>query len=107
MRRGASVTVLRRSAMSWLMGGVPSATTAPRAGLRASAVMLVLLGLVAAGCTREPAAPPSHRLEGTYIVHGVFSHQRFGGPCRSEWLAGDAEASIVPMPPGARRIAGR
>ena len=42
MRRGASVTVLRRSAMSWLMGGAPSATTAPRAGLRASAVMLVL-----------------------------------------------------------------
>ena len=56
---------------------------APRAGLRASAVMLVLLGLAAIGCTHEPAAPPSHRLEGTYIVHGVFSHQKFGSPCRS------------------------
>ena len=83
MRRGASVTSPRRSAMSWLTGDVPSATTAPRAGRRASVVMLVLLGLAAAGCTREPAAPPSHRLEGTYIVHGVFSHQRFGSPCRS------------------------
>ena len=83
MRRGASVTSPRRSAMSWLTGDVPSATTAPRAGRRASVVMLVLAALAAAGCTREPAAPPSHRLEGTYIVHGVFSHQRFGSPCRS------------------------
>ncbi|HEV2918218.1 MAG TPA: hypothetical protein VG673_03095 [Actinomycetota bacterium] len=77
------MTSPRRSAMSWLTGDVPSATTAPRAGRRASVVMLVLLGLAAAGCTREPAAPPSHRLEGTYIVHGVFSHQKFGSPCRS------------------------
>ena len=83
MRRGASVTSPRRSAMSWLTGRRPSATTAPRAGRRAAGVMLVLLGLAAAGCTREPAAPPSHRLEGTYIVHGVFSHQKFGSPCRS------------------------
>ena len=83
MRRGASVTSPRSSAMSWLTGDVPSATTAPRAGRRASVVMLVLLGLAAAGCTREPAAPASHRLEGTYIVHGVFSHQKFGSPCRS------------------------
>ena len=83
MRRGASVTSPRRSAMSWLTGDVPSATTAPRAGRRASVVMLVLAALAAAGCTREPAAPPSHRLEGTYIVHGVFSHQKFGSPCRS------------------------
>jgi hypothetical protein len=83
MRRGASVTSPRRSAMSWLTGRRPSATTAPRAGLRASAVVvLVVLALAAAGCTRE-SAPPSHRLEGTYIVHGVFSHQDFGGPCRS------------------------
>jgi hypothetical protein len=83
MRRGASVTIPRRSAMSWLTGRRPSATTAPRAGLRASAVVvLVVLALAAAGCTRE-SAPPSHRLEGTYIVHGVFSHQDFGGPCRS------------------------
>ena len=94
MRRGASVTSPRRSAMSWLTGDVPSATTAPRAGRRASVVMLVLLGLAAAGCTREPAAPPSHRLEGTYIVHGVFSHQRFGSPCRS------ADAGYPDIVPG-------
>jgi hypothetical protein len=94
MRRGASVTSPRRSAMSWLTGRRPSATTAPRAGLRASAVMLVLLGLAAAGCTREPAAPPSHRLEGTYIVHGVFSHQSFGSPCRS------ADAGYPDITPG-------
>ena len=81
MRRGASVNIRRRIAVSWLTGRAPSATTAPRAGLRASAVVLVLLALAAAGCTREPAAPPSHRLEGTYIVHGVFPHRNFGGPC--------------------------
>ena len=94
MRRGASVTIPRRSGMSWLTGGGPSATTAPRAGLRASAVMLVLAALAAAGCTREPAAPPSHRLEGTYIVHGVFSHQHFGSPCRS------ADAGYPDIVPG-------
>jgi hypothetical protein len=94
MRRGASVTIPRRSAMSWLTGRRPSATTTPRAGRRASAVMLVLLGLAAAGCTREPAAPPSHRLEGTYIVHGVFSHQKFGSPCRS------ADAGYPDITPG-------
>jgi hypothetical protein len=83
MRRGASVTILSRRAMSWLTGGGPSATTAPRAGLRASSVVvLVVLALAAAGCTRE-SAPPSHQLEGTYIVHGVFSHTNFGSPCRS------------------------
>ena len=95
MRRGASVTIPRRSAMPWLTGGGPSATTAPRAGLRSSAVVvLVLCALAAAGCTREPAAPPSHRLEGTYIVHGVFSHQNFGGPCRS------ADAGYPDIVPG-------
>jgi hypothetical protein len=94
MRRGASVTSPRRSAMSWLTGRRPSATTAPRAGLRASAVMLVLAALAAAGCTREPAAPPSHRMEGTYIVHGVFSHQSFGSPCRS------ADAGYPDIVPG-------
>jgi hypothetical protein len=94
MRRGAAVTIPRRSAMSWLTGRRPSATTAPRAGLRASAVVLVLAALAAAGCTREPAAPPSHRLEGTYIVHGVFSHQHFGSPCRS------ADAGYPDIVPG-------
>jgi hypothetical protein len=46
-------------------------------------VVLVVLALAAAaGCTRE-AAPPSHRLEGTYIVHGVFPHPDFGSPCKA------------------------
>ena len=77
------MTTPRRSAMSWLTGRRPSATTAPRARLRASAVVvLVVLALAAAGCTRE-AAPPSHRLEGTYIVHGVFPHPDFGSPCEA------------------------
>ena len=93
MRRGASVATPRRSAMSWLTGGAPSATTAPRAGLRVSAVVLVLVGLAAAGCTREQA-PPGHRLEGTYIVHGVFSHQSFGSPCTS------ADAGYPDIVPG-------
>jgi hypothetical protein len=94
MRRGASVTTPRRRAMSWLTGAAPSATTAPRAGLRAAAAVAVLLALAAAGCSREPAAPPSHRLEGTYIVHGVFSHQDFGRPCRS------ADAGYPDIKPG-------
>ena len=82
MRRGAPVTTLRRIARSWLTGHPPSATTAARAGRRAPAVVvLALLALAAAGCTRE-AAPPSHRLQGTYIVHGVFPHRSFGGPCK-------------------------
>jgi hypothetical protein len=73
--------------MSWLTGAAPSATTAPGAGRRASAVVVALLitvAALAAGCTRgrEPApAPASHRLEGTYIVHGVFPQRNFGGPC--------------------------
>ena len=62
MRRGVSMTVPRRRAMSWLTGAVPSATTAPGAGRRASAVVVLLaLALLAAGCSsgREPApAPP-------------------------------------------------
>jgi hypothetical protein len=86
MRRGASMTVPRRRAMSWLTGAVPSATAAPGAGRRASAVVVLLaLALLAAGCSsgREPApAPPqTRRLEGTYIVHGVFPHRNFGSPC--------------------------
>jgi hypothetical protein len=88
------VATPRRNAVSWLTGDAPSATTAPRAGLRASAVVvLVVLTLVTAGCTRE-AAPPSHRLEGTYIVHGVFSHHKFGTPCRS------ADAGYPDITPG-------
>jgi hypothetical protein len=34
-----------------------------------------------AACSREPAAPPRHRVEGTFIVHGVFPHRNFGAPC--------------------------
>jgi hypothetical protein len=94
MRRGASVTSPRRSAMSWLTGRRPSATTAPRAGRAWAVVVLALLALAAAGCSREPAAPPSHRLEGTYIVHGVYSHQSFGSPCRS------ADAGYPDIVPG-------
>jgi hypothetical protein len=76
------MTTLRRIAGSWLTGGAPSTTTAAGARRWASAVVvLVLLASAAFGCTRE-SAPPSHRLEGTYIVHGVFPHQSFGGPCK-------------------------
>jgi hypothetical protein len=88
------MTLPRRSAMSWLTGRVPSATTAPRSGLRAAVVAVgLLVALAGAGCTREPAAPPSHRLEGTYIVHGVFSHQNFGSPC---WSADAGYPDITP-----------
>jgi hypothetical protein len=40
--------------------------------------------VLVAGCDREasPPSPPSHRLEGTYFVHGEFSHRNFGGPCK-------------------------
>jgi hypothetical protein len=44
-------------------------------------VALVALALLAAGCGRKPSAPPSHRLEGVYIVHGIFSHRSYGAPC--------------------------
>jgi hypothetical protein len=87
MRRGASVTIPRRSARSWLTGRRPSATTAPGAGRRTWAAVagLLAVAVLAAGCTGQ-AAPPaptpaSHRLEGTYIVHGVFPKRNFGGPC--------------------------
>jgi hypothetical protein len=79
------MTIPRRSAMSWLTGGTPSATTAPASGRRGSAVALVLLAVASLGaaCSRQaPAEPPSHRLDGTYIVHGVFPDQRFGRPCK-------------------------
>jgi hypothetical protein len=84
MRRGASVTIPRRRAMSWLTGAAPSATTAPGAGRASAVVVLLAVALLAAGCSRgrEPApTPASHRLDGTYIVHGVFPHRNFGGPC--------------------------
>jgi len=76
------MTTPRRIAVSWLTGRGPSATTGPMAARLAAAVVLVTLALLAAGCDRRPAPPPSHRLEGTYIVHGVFPHPRFGSPCR-------------------------
>ena len=62
---------LRRIAMSWLAGRGPSAT----------AVVLMALVVLVAGCHRE-VAPPSHRLEGTYIVHGEFPNRSFGRPCK-------------------------
>jgi hypothetical protein len=65
------MTTLRRSAVSWLAGRGPSAT----------AVLLLALVTLVAGCHRE-VAPPSHRLEGTYIVHGEFPDRNFGGPCK-------------------------
>jgi hypothetical protein len=40
----------------------------------------VLLALTAVGCGK-PAAPASHRLAGTYIVHGFFSHRSYGASC--------------------------
>ena len=77
MRRGASVTIPRRS----------SATTAPgqgrswRASVSVVVAVLFALALLAAGCTRD-ASPPSHQLKGTYIVHAVFPHRNFGSPCK-------------------------
>jgi hypothetical protein len=65
------MTTLRRIAMSWLAGRGPSAT----------AVLLMALVVLVSGCHRE-AAPPSHRLEGTYIVHGEFPNRNFGRPCK-------------------------
>jgi hypothetical protein len=55
---------------------------APQAwGSTAAAVVLVVLVLLAAaGCGRQ--APSSHRLEGTYIVHGFFPHRDYGAACR-------------------------
>jgi hypothetical protein len=76
------MTTLRRIAVSWLTGRGPSATTGPTARRLAAAVVLAALVLAAAGCDRAAAPPPTHRLEGTYIVHGVFPHPRFGGPCK-------------------------
>jgi len=55
---------------------------------------LVVLALLAVGCGRRPAVPSSHRLEGTYIVHGVFSHRSYGAPCRS------ADAGYPDIRPG-------
>ncbi|HZD67850.1 MAG TPA: hypothetical protein VFA45_02705 [Actinomycetes bacterium] len=44
--------------------------------------VLVVLALVAAGCGgHKPSVPQSHRLDGTYIVHGSFSHRSYGAPC--------------------------
>jgi len=68
------MTTLRRSTVSWLAGLGPSAT----------AVLLLALVVLVAGCDRKatPPSPPTHRLEGTYIVHGLFPHRNFGSPCK-------------------------
>jgi hypothetical protein len=44
-------------------------------------VLVVLLVLLVAGCDRN-AAPPSHQLQGTFIVHGFFPSSNFGAPCK-------------------------
>jgi hypothetical protein len=75
MRRGTLVTIPRRPATSWLTGRGPSATTA--------LVALATLALLAVGCDARATPPPSHRLEGTYIVHGVFPYRTYGRPCKA------------------------
>ena len=44
-------------------------------------LVLGLAVLALAACDPRPDPPPSHRLEGTYIVHGFFPHRNFGAPC--------------------------
>jgi len=46
---------------------------------RSLVLVLAVLALASAACSREP---PSHKMEGTYIVHGFFPHRNFGAPCR-------------------------
>jgi hypothetical protein len=57
-------------------------------------VVLVVLALLGTGCSRQPAAPPSHRMDGTYIVHGVFPHPSYGAPCKG------ADAGYPDVRPG-------
>ena len=105
MRRGASVTVPRRSATSWLTGGAPSATTVSRTGPRAWAVVLALLALAAAGCTREQA-PPRHRLvcddQDVPLVaprvNRAFAH-RAGTSCGTSWRSPLSSAWRAPGTP--------
>jgi hypothetical protein len=52
---------------------------APRS--RTAVLVLALLALVVAGCSHATAAPQRHRLDGSYIVHGIFSHRSYGTPC--------------------------
>jgi hypothetical protein len=52
---------------------------APRS--RMAVLVPTLLALVVAGCSHAPAAPQRHRLDGSYIVHGIFSHRGYGRPC--------------------------
>jgi hypothetical protein len=47
-------------------------------------LVLVALALLAAGCRHDPAPPPRHGIEGTYIVHGNFPHRTYGAPCRGQ-----------------------
>jgi hypothetical protein len=55
---------------------------------------LALVAVPLAACGREPAAPPRHRVEGTFIVHGFFPHRNFGAPCTG------ADAGYPDVAPG-------
>jgi hypothetical protein len=48
---------------------------------RCLAALILAVLVLAAGCSREPAPPPTHRLEGSYFVHGFFPRRHFGAPC--------------------------
>jgi len=64
------------------------------AGRLSSVVVFGVLALLAAGCSRPPAPPPSRTLGGTYIVHGVFPHRNYGAPCKG------ADAGYPDVRPG-------
>jgi hypothetical protein len=68
----------------------PAAAARP-GGRRLPVLALVVLALLAAGCGREP---PRHRLEGTYIVHGIYPQRNYGAPCSA------ADAGYPDIRPG-------
>jgi hypothetical protein len=52
------------------------------AGRRSRMVAVVAIAMVvAAGCAHKPSVPQRHRLDGVYIVHGIFSHRNYGTRC--------------------------
>jgi len=44
-------------------------------------VAVVAVAMVVAGCGHKPSVPQRHRLDGVYIVHGIFSHRSYGARC--------------------------